>query len=65
MLGVTFPEVANLNVVRIAPQPGSLSWAAGAYPHPAGLIQVQWQIKDGKLLLEYDAPEGVAVLADA
>jgi len=64
VLGVTFPEAGDATVVRIAPQPGSLAWAAGAYPHPAGPIKVRWQIKGGELMLECDAPEGVTVLTD-
>jgi len=61
VLGVTFPEPGNPNRVRIAPQPGSLSWAEGVYPHPAGPIRVSWQVRAGRLTLEYEAPECVDV----
>jgi len=64
VLGVTFPEAGDTTVVRIAPQPGNLTWAAGAYPHPAGPIKVRWQIKGGEVMLGYEAPEGVTVLTD-
>lgn len=65
VLGVAFPEPGNLHLVRIAPHPGTLTWAAGTYPHPDGPISVEWQVKDGRLLLHYDAPEGVQVVTDS
>ena len=37
-------------MVRIAPQPGGLSWAAGGVPTPRGVVQCAWQIgPDGPL----------------
>ncbi len=61
VLGVTFPEPGNTNRVRIAPHPGTLSWAKGIYPHPRGNIDVDWRIENGKLNLTYHAPAGVTV----
>jgi len=59
ILGVGFPEAGNPNRVRIEPHPGALSWAEGVYPHPAGPIKVKWQVVDGRLDLECEAPEGI------
>ena len=61
VLGVTFPEPGNSDQVLIAPHPGSLTWAEGIYPHPAGPIRVSWRVQGGQLLLEVEAPEGVDV----
>jgi len=61
ILGVSFPEPGDRNVVRVEPRPGSLTWAAGAYPHPEGPIRVRWEAKGGCLLLEIEAPEAVHV----
>ncbi len=61
VLGVSFPEPGNVNLVRVEPHPGTLSWATGVYPHPAGPISVKWEIKEGRLLLDYEAPPGVTV----
>jgi hypothetical protein len=61
VLGVTFPEAGNPNRVRVEPHPGTLSWAEGVYPHPAGPIHVRWEVKGENLMLECDAPEGVEV----
>jgi hypothetical protein len=62
VLGVQFPVPGNTNIVKIAPNPGTLQWASGVYPHPAGNILVNWQVKGDKLLLDCIAPEGVQVL---
>ncbi len=59
VLGVSFPRPGNVNVVRVDPQPGSLQWARGVFPHPAGPIHVAWKRKDGRLLLDVQLPEGV------
>ena len=61
ILGVSFPEPGDRNVVRVEPRPGSLTWAAGTYPHPDGPIRVRWEVKGGCLLLEIEAPEAVEV----
>ncbi len=61
VLGVRFPEAGNPNVVRIAPQRGSLSWAEGVYPHPAGPIHVRWEVRAGELVLACAVPQGVEV----
>jgi alpha-L-rhamnosidase len=65
VLGVTFPEPGNVNVVRIWPYPGSLQWAAGTYPHPAGDIHVSWAVRAGEVMVDCDAPEGVEVIVAA
>jgi alpha-L-rhamnosidase len=48
--------------VRIAPQPWNLRWARGTVPTPRGPISVAWQVgEDGKLQVEYHAPDGCEV----
>lgn len=61
VLGITFPEPGNPNRVRIQPQPGSLSWAEGVYPHPLGPLCVRWQVKGDCLLMEVGAPRRLMV----
>jgi hypothetical protein len=49
VLGIQ-PARPGYEVVRIAPQPGGLSWAAGGVPTPRGVVQCAWQIgPDGPL----------------
>ncbi len=61
VLGVT-PAEPGYRRIRIAPQPWNLSWARGVVPTPLGPVSVAWQVgEDGKLQLEYHAPEGCAV----
>jgi len=63
VLGVRFPEPGNPNVVAVWPQPGTLQWAAGVYPHPAGPIRVRWEVRGGKVLLTCEAPHGVEIVS--
>ena len=57
VLGVRlgFPEVEPETVV-IAPQSGSITWAEGTVPHPAGEIYVKWQVNGQTLDLKYRCP---------
>jgi hypothetical protein len=61
VLGVQFPVPGNPNHIRIAPQPGNLTWAEGVYPHPKGEIRVSWKQQAGKLVVDCHAPIGVSV----
>ncbi len=61
VLGVRFPEAGNPDVVSIEPQPGTLRWARGTYPHRRGLIRVDWKMEDGRLQVDWEAPPGVEV----
>ena len=56
-----FPGVFDPEVIVIAPQSESLSWAKGKVPHPKGLVSVSWRIAGNNLYLDYTAPEGVPV----
>ena len=61
VLGVT-PAAPGYSRVRIAPQPWNLRWARGTVPTPRGPVSVAWQLdEDGKLQIEYQAPEGCEV----
>jgi len=47
-------------VVDIAPEPSGLTWANGAVPLPGGgVVSVAWAIRDGRMTLKAEAPEGV------
>ncbi len=65
VLGVSFPEPGNVDVVRVEPHAESVTWAEGSYPHPRGSIDVRWQRRNGRLELEVKAPRGVKVLGTA
>jgi len=50
--------------IRVAPQPGPLTWARGTVMTPRGPVHVDWRIDDqGKLCLNVNAPAGMAVEA--
>ena len=61
VLGVRLPDSADESKVEIRPNPGTLQWARGVYPHPAGPIRVEWKVQDGKLTVDHEAPEGVEI----
>ncbi len=61
VLGVRFPEPGNPDKVVLAPQPGTLQWAEGVFPHPRGGIYVQWQRLGDRLVIAYQAPDGIEV----
>ncbi len=56
-----FPDTADLNTVLLAPESETLDWARGMVPHPLGLISVDWTVHGDRIVLSYDAPEGVEV----
>ncbi len=62
VLGVT-PLGPGYSKVRIAPHPGSLTWASGTVPTPRGDIFVSWKYsrEDGSFTLDYHAPDGCEV----
>lgn len=64
VLGVRFPEPGRPDRVLLAPEPGGLEWARGTYPHARGPLRVEWRLKEGRLSLTYEAPQGVEVTVD-
>jgi len=48
--------------VLVAPRTGSLEWASGSVPTPAGLLEVSWSRKDGRVQLDVNAPEGMEIV---
>lgn len=60
VLGVR-PSTPGWHEVVIDPQPGNLHSAEGTVPTPHGDIHVRWELKNGKIRLEYDAPEEIRV----
>jgi hypothetical protein len=61
VLGIKFPEPGNINKIRITPNAGTLTWARGVYPHPAGPIRVSWRREGRSLQVEHQVPAGVIV----
>jgi len=59
-LGVR-PAAPGWRKVTIDPQPGNLLWAEGVVPLPDGDLKLRWEIRDRKIVLDYDAPAGVSV----
>lgn len=51
--------------VRVAPQPGGLTWAKGRVPTPLGALSVSWHINEERFAMEIIAPPTVAVEAVA
>jgi len=61
VLGIRRANPGDPNRFVIRPNPGSLSWASGDYPHANGPIHVEWRLVDGKPVVQYLAPAGVEV----
>lgn len=61
VLGITFHEPGNIYKIKIEPNPGTLTWARGVYPHPAGPIHISWQLQNDKLRVQHQAPPGIVV----
>ena len=59
-LGVR-PTAPGWREVIIAPQPGGMLWAEGVVPTPHGDIRVRWEMRYGKLFLDYEVPPGISV----
>lgn len=60
VLGVR-PDEPGYKAVRIAPNPGHMTYACGKVKTPAGEIQVKWKKENGKIRIEYEAPEGMDI----
>lgn len=56
VLGVT-PIKPGFEKFRVAPQPGDLTWAKGAFPTPWGNIEVAWWVENGRFRLNLTVPE--------
>jgi hypothetical protein len=59
VLGIEFPVPGNPDLIRILPQPGTLQWARGVYPHPKGPIRVEWRREGDKFHVQFECPDGV------
>jgi alpha-L-rhamnosidase len=61
VLGVRlgFSHELDRSQIEISPQSGTLSWARGTVPHPAGLVGVDWRIEGERLMMHLLLPEGV------
>jgi hypothetical protein len=64
VLGVNFPQPGKPNLVGIKPNPGTLTWAEGVYPHPLGPIAVRWERAGDDIQIHCDLPEGIERISD-
>lgn len=62
ILGVQ-PASPGCQTVRICPQPGYLTSAEGNIMTPKGMVQVSWDIKNGKKF-SYKAPAGLKIITE-
>ena len=64
IMGITIAE-PGCRTLRIIPHLGSLKQASATYPTPLGVVSVRHTAQEnGKILTEYDAPEGIKVIVD-
>jgi len=49
----------GFTLVRVAPHPGEIDWAAGAIEIPAGTVKVSWRRSDNHFTLDVSIPLGV------
>ena len=61
ILGVRPAQDGDPNRIVIAPETATLHRAAGVVPHPAGLIEVAWEVQGDVLRLSYRLPPGVVL----
>jgi hypothetical protein len=59
-LGVT-PASPGYQKIRIAPVCGYMTHASGIVKTPVGDVKVSWKAEGGKMIVEYEAPEGIEV----
>lgn len=61
VLGV---RALSADIYEIKPDLGGLEWVKGTVPTPYGIIEVSAKNEDGKLVVDYKAPEGITVITD-
>lgn len=61
VLGV---RALSADIYEIKPDLAGLDWVKGTVPTPRGIIEVSAKNVDGKLVLDYKAPEGITVVTD-
>ena len=60
ILGVR-PAEPGYRTVKITPVPGYMTYASGTVKTPVGEISVSWELENGEMHMEYQAPEGLTV----
>jgi hypothetical protein len=43
---------ADASTANICPSPGSVTWAKRTFPHPKGLIEVEWHTENGAIVFD-------------
>lgn len=61
VLGV---RALSADIYEIKPDLGGLEWVKGTVPTPYGIIEISAKNEDGKLVVDYKAPEGITVITD-
>lgn len=62
VLGIQILE-PGCKTIGLRPRLGDLPWAKGTYPTPRGLLRVDHRRQaDGRILTEWDAPQGVEIV---
>ena len=61
ILGLRYAEPGDPDQLVFDPNPGTIEWAEGAFPHPRGAIRVSWKQVDGQLAATIIAPDGVGI----
>ena len=62
LLGVHYPNAPDLSQVEIRVQAHDIASAEGVWPHPAGPIEVQWHMEEGRrVFTSLKAPRGVTI----
>ncbi len=63
ILGVKFPEKPNMDIVKIEICTDSVTWAKGSFPHPKGVVTIDWYTNaKGEKIFNIKAPKGVKVI---
>lgn len=60
ILGVEIIE-PGCRKLHISPKLGDLEWVKGTYPTPYGIVEIEHRKKDGKIVSEINAPDGVEI----
>lgn len=62
VLGVR-PTKPGFEEVKIAPNPGYLTYAKGQVATPKGIIEVEWEKEEcGEISVSYHVPEGMNII---
>jgi hypothetical protein len=61
VLGVRYASSGDPDRLLFDPQPGTVEWAEGVFPHPRGPVRICWKQTAAGLQAEIAAPAGVEI----